>query len=159
MRSWPGPARSPDPRKLRNALEHFATGITVVTTVHEGFPYGMTANAFVSLYPPLVLIAADNRTRFHGKVSQSAHYRVSLLSEEQGSRRTTSRAGSARRPSRWSGAAGGVLGGKSALGAGKSTDPWDLDRGDEEGAGCGDREGHPRVLRALRGSRLPAQPP
>ena len=75
-----------------------------MTTVHEGVPYGMTANAFVSLDPPLVLIAADNRTRFHGKVSQSAHYQVSLLSEEQGSRQTTSRAGSARRPSRWSGA-------------------------------------------------------
>ena len=83
-RSWPGPARSPDPRKPRNALEHLATGITVVTTVHEGVPYGMTANAFVSLDPPLVPIAADNRTRFHGKVSQSGHYGVSLLSEEQG---------------------------------------------------------------------------
>ena len=75
-----------DPRELRNALGHFATGITVVTTVHEGVTYGMTANAFVSvsLDPPLVLIAADNRTRFHEKVSRSGRYGVSVLSEEQG---------------------------------------------------------------------------
>ncbi len=52
-----------DPRELRNALGHFATGITVLTTVHEDVTYGMTANAFLSasLDPPLVLVAADNR--------------------------------------------------------------------------------------------------
>jgi flavin reductase (DIM6/NTAB) family NADH-FMN oxidoreductase RutF len=75
-----------DPRELRNALGHFATGITVVTTVHEDLTYGMTANGFlsVSLGPPLVLVAADNRTQWHRKVSQSRRYGVSILSEEQG---------------------------------------------------------------------------
>jgi flavin reductase (DIM6/NTAB) family NADH-FMN oxidoreductase RutF len=75
-----------DPRELRNALGHFATGITVVTTVHEDVTYGMTANAFlsVSLDPPLVLVAADNRTQWHQKVSHSGRYGVSVLSEEQG---------------------------------------------------------------------------
>lgn len=76
-----------DPRELRNALGHFASGITVATTVHEGQTYGMTANAFVSvsLDPPLVLVAADNKTKWHEKVSQSRRYGVSVLSEEQGS--------------------------------------------------------------------------
>jgi flavin reductase (DIM6/NTAB) family NADH-FMN oxidoreductase RutF len=75
-----------NPRDLRNALGHFATGITVVTTVHEDVTYGMTANAFlsVSLDPPLVLVAADNRTQWHQVVSQSRRYGVSVLSEEQG---------------------------------------------------------------------------
>lgn len=75
-----------DPRELRNALGHFASGITIVTTVHEDVTYGMTVNAFVpvSLDPPLVLVAADNNTRWHEKVSQSGRYGVSVLSEEQG---------------------------------------------------------------------------
>lgn len=76
-----------DPRELRNALGRFASGITVVTTVHEGVTYGMTANSFVSvsLDPPLVLVAADNRSKWHEKVSESGRYGVSVLSEEQGS--------------------------------------------------------------------------
>lgn len=75
-----------DPRELRNALGHFASGITVVTTVHEGITYGMTVNAFVSvsLNPPLALVAADNNTKFHEKASKSGRYGVSVLSEEQG---------------------------------------------------------------------------
>ena len=52
-----------DPHKFRETLGRFASGITVVTTVHEGEVYGMTANAFVSvsLDPPLVLVSVDNR--------------------------------------------------------------------------------------------------
>ena len=75
-----------DPRELREAFGHFASGITVLTTMHEGVTYGMTANAFVSvsLEPPLVLVAADNRSRWHEKVSQSGRYGISVLSEEQG---------------------------------------------------------------------------
>lgn len=75
-----------NPRELRNALGHFPSGITVVTTVHEGVTYGMTANSFVSvsLEPPLVLVAADNRTKFHEKALESCRYGVSVLSEEQG---------------------------------------------------------------------------
>jgi flavin reductase (DIM6/NTAB) family NADH-FMN oxidoreductase RutF len=75
-----------DPRECRNAFGRFATGITVVTTVHEGEIYGMTANSFcsVSLDPPLVLIAADHGTVWHEKVSQSRRYGVSVLSAEQG---------------------------------------------------------------------------
>lgn len=74
-----------DPRQFRNALGRFASGVTVVTTVHEDTVYGMTANAFVSvsLDPPLVLVSADNRSTWHEKVSQSRRYGVSVLSEEQ----------------------------------------------------------------------------
>lgn len=46
-----------DAKSLRNALGNFATGVTIVTTCHEGRNVGLTANSFnsVSLDPPLVL--------------------------------------------------------------------------------------------------------
>ena len=42
---------------LRDALGNFATGVTIVTTSHDGRNVGLTANSFnsVSLDPPLVL--------------------------------------------------------------------------------------------------------
>src|SRR5215207_6469849 len=45
---------------------------------------------------------------------------------------------------------GGVLEGERVVAAGTSTNPKGLGRGDGQGVGCGDRRGHPRVLRALR---------
>jgi len=46
-----------DAKSLRNALGNFATGVTIVTTSHDGRKIGLTANSFnsVSLDPPLVL--------------------------------------------------------------------------------------------------------
>lgn len=46
-----------DAKALRNALGNFATGVTIVTTCHDGRKIGLTANSFnsVSLDPPLVL--------------------------------------------------------------------------------------------------------
>jgi flavin reductase (DIM6/NTAB) family NADH-FMN oxidoreductase RutF len=48
--------------ELREAMGHFATGVTVVTSVDEdGQPVGTTANAVTSLSldPPLVLVCFD----------------------------------------------------------------------------------------------------
>jgi flavin reductase (DIM6/NTAB) family NADH-FMN oxidoreductase RutF len=74
-----------DPRKFRKALGRFASGITVVTTAHEGSTYGMTANAFVSvsLDPPLVLVSVDNRANMHKILPHSGRYGVSVLSDQQ----------------------------------------------------------------------------
>ena len=46
------------------------------------------ANAFmsVSMDPPLVLVSADNETKWHQEASQCEHYGVSILSEEQRAR-------------------------------------------------------------------------
>ena len=54
-----------DPRRLRNCLGHFATGVTVVTCACDGASHGATVNAFaaVSLDPPLVLVSLDNATK------------------------------------------------------------------------------------------------
>jgi flavin reductase (DIM6/NTAB) family NADH-FMN oxidoreductase RutF len=74
-----------DPLEFRRTLGRFASGITVITTTHEGEVYGMTANAFVSvsLNPPLVLVSLDNRSNMHKILPKSKRYGVSILSNEQ----------------------------------------------------------------------------
>lgn len=74
-----------EPLEFRKALGRFASGITVITTVHKGSVHGMTANAFmsVSLEPPLVLISVDNRSHMHKTLPESQRYGVSILSEDQ----------------------------------------------------------------------------
>lgn len=74
-----------DPLEFRKTLGRFASGVTVVTTVHEGSVHGMTANAFVSvsLDPPLVLVSIDNRSHMHKMLRESERYGVSILAEDQ----------------------------------------------------------------------------
>ena len=66
-------------------LGRFATGVTVVTTVHEGSIRGMTASAFmsVSLNPPLVLVSVDKRANLHSMLAPGKHYGVSILKADQ----------------------------------------------------------------------------
>jgi flavin reductase (DIM6/NTAB) family NADH-FMN oxidoreductase RutF len=74
-----------DPRHFRSVLSRFASGITVITTEHENQTHGMTVNAFVSvsLDPPLVLVAVDNRTHMQELLPKSGRYGVSILAEGQ----------------------------------------------------------------------------
>jgi flavin reductase (DIM6/NTAB) family NADH-FMN oxidoreductase RutF len=41
--------RSLTPEEFREVISHFASGVTVVTAVHDGRPYGTTASAVTSL--------------------------------------------------------------------------------------------------------------
>ncbi|MDI1443147.1 flavin reductase family protein [Polyangium sp. 6x1] len=74
-----------DAAELRRVLGQFATGVTVVTTRHEGVPQGMTANSFtsVSLDPPLVLFCADKRARSGMLVAAAGCFAINVLAEEQ----------------------------------------------------------------------------
>lgn len=74
-----------DSREFRTTLGHFATGVAVVTMLLEGEPYGITVNAFmsVSLKPPLVAIAIDERANAHPTLLESERYGVSILTDEQ----------------------------------------------------------------------------
>ena len=71
--------------ELRTVFGQFATGITVVTTRHEGVPQGMTANSFtsVSLDPPLVLFCADKRARSGMVVGVAGCFAINVLAEHQ----------------------------------------------------------------------------
>jgi len=75
-----------DPKELRRVLGHFATGVTVITTrdIH-GIPYGLTANAFmsVSLDPPLALISIDKTAQCYGCFDASKIFTVNFLNDEQ----------------------------------------------------------------------------
>ena len=70
-----------DAREFRSALGRFATGVTVITTEVQGVTHGMTANAFmsVSLNPPLVAVAVDNRAKINQFLAQGERYGVSIL--------------------------------------------------------------------------------
>ena len=56
-----------DPQVFKQAMSQFASGVTVVTTVHEGSRYGLTASSFssLSLEPPLVLVCLARKTATH----------------------------------------------------------------------------------------------
>ena len=74
-----------DPAAFRKVLGHFASGVTIITTVYEKRVHGMTANAFcsVSLEPPLVLVSVRNQSHMHTLLAQSRRYGVSVLARDQ----------------------------------------------------------------------------
>ena len=71
------------PDQFRRIMGQFATGVTIVTTVHEGRLGGMTANAIssVSLDPMLLLFCADRKTRTHEMIDRSGVFAVNVLTE------------------------------------------------------------------------------
>ena len=74
---------SVDELAFREAIAHFATGVTVVTTTHEGRPAGMTASAVcsLSLDPVLLLVCIDNRLPTHHAIDGSRRFAVNVLAE------------------------------------------------------------------------------
>jgi flavin reductase (DIM6/NTAB) family NADH-FMN oxidoreductase RutF len=72
--------------EFRHAIGHFATGITVVTSVRaNGEPVGTTANAVssLSLDPPLVLVCFDRASRTLGAVMAHGAFAVNVLAAPQ----------------------------------------------------------------------------
>jgi flavin reductase (DIM6/NTAB) family NADH-FMN oxidoreductase RutF len=63
----------------------FATGVTVVTTVHGDTARGMTANSVtsVSLDPLSVLVCVNREAVTHGVLSASGVFCVNVLSDQQ----------------------------------------------------------------------------
>lgn len=75
-----------DSRALRDTLGHFATGITVITTLDSrGQPVGMTVNSFnsVSLEPPLVLWSIDKQALGYQAFMHCEHFAVHVLKADQ----------------------------------------------------------------------------
>jgi len=74
-----------DERRFRKAMGTFPTGVTVITTQAEDGIHGMTANAFmsVSLQPPLILIAIDEKARMLEKIKQVNRFGISILKDNQ----------------------------------------------------------------------------
>lgn len=82
----PDEVRPPDPGRMRHALGHFATGVTVVTGyAPDGAPVGFACQSFaaVSLEPPLVLFCADHRGRSWPLMRETGRFTVNVLGHEQ----------------------------------------------------------------------------
>ena len=79
------PAMPIDEAAFRLAMSHFASGVTVVTTEHDGRPYGMTVASFasLSLRPPLVLICIEKSVKTHDAIVAAGKFGVSMLSNKQ----------------------------------------------------------------------------
>jgi flavin reductase (DIM6/NTAB) family NADH-FMN oxidoreductase RutF len=72
--------------ELRHAMGHFATGVTVITSVGaDGQPVGTTANAVssLSLDPPLVLVCFDRASQTLSAVGAYGAFAVNVLAAPQ----------------------------------------------------------------------------
>lgn len=77
--------RLPGPAEFKAAMRHFPTGVTVVTSVRDGEPRGLTVSAFasVSVDPPMVLICINREARSYLYISTSKIFCVNFLSGDQ----------------------------------------------------------------------------
>jgi flavin reductase (DIM6/NTAB) family NADH-FMN oxidoreductase RutF len=72
--------------ELRQVMGHFATGVTIITTLTKaGQMHGLTANAFtsVSLEPPLLLISVDKKAESWPAFEESRIFTVNILADDQ----------------------------------------------------------------------------
>jgi 3-hydroxy-9,10-secoandrosta-1,3,5(10)-triene-9,17-dione monooxygenase reductase component len=76
---------SVDGTQFREAIAHFATGVTVITTNHGEKKSGMTASAVssLSLDPVLLLVCINNRLPAHEAIEGSRRFVVNVLGEDQ----------------------------------------------------------------------------
>lgn len=74
-----------DDARFKLAMSHFASGVTVVTTEHEGKDYGLTVASFasLSLHPPLVLVCIDKGVQSHDAIASAGRFGVSILAQTQ----------------------------------------------------------------------------
>lgn len=72
-------------RHFRDVLARFASGVTVVTSMSQGQPVGMTCQSFssVSLVPPLVLFVPSCASRAWPLIRASGQFCVNFLADDQ----------------------------------------------------------------------------
>jgi len=70
---------------MRNAMRYWATGVTIVSSIHDGVRHGMTVSSFASVdvQPPLVLVSLSRQARTHDLVKTSGVFGVTILGEDQ----------------------------------------------------------------------------
>ncbi len=74
-----------DREHMRRVMGHFASGVTVITTRHEGIDYGLTASAVssLSLDPPMLLICVNKTSNTQKAIARSQVFAVNILREHQ----------------------------------------------------------------------------
>ena len=74
-----------DPARFREALGHYASGITVITSHVDDEPIGFTCQSFysVSTNPPLVSFSVMASSYSYPKIRRAGRFAVNILSDEQ----------------------------------------------------------------------------
>jgi 3-hydroxy-9,10-secoandrosta-1,3,5(10)-triene-9,17-dione monooxygenase reductase component len=74
-----------DQARFREALGHFATGITIVTATEEGKPVGFSCQSFaaLSLDPPMVILAPARSSTSWPRIAKAGSFCVNILAEDQ----------------------------------------------------------------------------
>lgn len=74
-----------EPLNFREALGHYASGITVITSHIEGEPIGFTCQSFysVSMSPPLVSFSVMAHSASYPRIRQAGRFAVNILSGDQ----------------------------------------------------------------------------
>ena len=81
----PLPSTAIEPLSFREALGHYASGITVITSRIDGEPIGFTCQSFysVSMSPPLVSFSVMSNSGSYPGIRQAGRFAVNILSGEQ----------------------------------------------------------------------------
>ncbi|MHC6226188.1 flavin reductase family protein [Pseudomonas sp. X10] len=79
------PSTAIEPLSFREALGHYASGITVITSLIDGEPIGFTCQSFysVSMSPPLVSFSVMANSASYPGIRQAGRFTVNILSGEQ----------------------------------------------------------------------------
>jgi 3-hydroxy-9,10-secoandrosta-1,3,5(10)-triene-9,17-dione monooxygenase reductase component len=74
-----------DQGEYRAVLGHFASGVALITGMHDGHPAGFTCQSFfsLSLDPPLVAMAPGKSSTSWPRASSSGHLCVNILASDQ----------------------------------------------------------------------------
>jgi 3-hydroxy-9,10-secoandrosta-1,3,5(10)-triene-9,17-dione monooxygenase reductase component len=74
-----------DQARFREALGHFATGITIVTATEEGKPVGFSCQSFaaLSLDPPMVILAPARSSTSWPRIAAAGSFCVNILADHQ----------------------------------------------------------------------------
>ncbi|WP_159561068.1 flavin reductase family protein [Alcanivorax sp. S71-1-4] len=74
-----------DPRHFREALGHYASGITVISSLMDDEPIGFTCQSFysVSMAPPLVSFSVMSTSYSYPKIRRAGRFAVNILSGDQ----------------------------------------------------------------------------
>jgi flavin reductase (DIM6/NTAB) family NADH-FMN oxidoreductase RutF len=70
-----------DAAQFKLGMRHLAGAVNIITSVHAGKPYGMTATAVCSASadPPTVLVCVNHATATHGAIDEAAIFCVNVL--------------------------------------------------------------------------------
>lgn len=71
---------------FRDVIGRFASGVTVITSRHDGTNFGITASAVASLSmdPPMIVVCVNRQTGTDNAISKSGVFAVNILDEDQG---------------------------------------------------------------------------